>query len=415
MKQKRSYRKLFWGLAIAIVGAAAGFGGWAVWHLGMFEYPACPQDLSGILTAPLVDPKYIAGMTPLGNVTPPGHTYPIDHNYFAFNTTEKVPAYAPADSWITHIMVNSTKKTTDSPYVFDSIVVTYTVCRTLILDFAGYTDLVQPIQDELAKHPNACRSGIVKAGHENAGEQQCDYTFLDIPVKSNQLIGYTQDIHPGFEIWAADYGKPARSDVDWTYYDDNRYAHAICTFDLYSGALKDQFYAKLGLWMDEGKRDAGGKRVAVSGLIPRTVEPICGQIVQDVRDTAQGAWFSHKPDPNDKSGNVADQGQGLSLIHNNFDATQAEVVFGGELGINVVGAMEFMPAHSGTINREPGEVKADGQTYCYDAPVGTVAGSKPVEGKLLIRLVDDHHLEADWQSGTCGANEAIQTVYSFSR
>lgn len=50
--------------------------------------PACPADLSGILTYQLMDPKYIGGMIPLGNVSPPGHTSPVDHIYFSVNTDQ---------------------------------------------------------------------------------------------------------------------------------------------------------------------------------------------------------------------------------------------------------------------------------------------------------------------------------------
>lgn len=91
-----------------------------------------------------MDPKYIGGMIPLGNVSPPGHTSPVEHIYFSLNTDDKVPLYAPADGWITHIMANS-KLNKIGEYNFDSYVLTYTICNGLVLDFAGYTDVIQPI------------------------------------------------------------------------------------------------------------------------------------------------------------------------------------------------------------------------------------------------------------------------------
>lgn len=387
------------------------------------KHPACPADLSGILTAPLMEPQYIAAMLPLGNVTPPGHTYPIDHIYFQVNTDEQVPLYAPANGWITHIMANSVKKTAESDYTFDSFVVTYTICDGLVLDFAGYTDVIQPIKDELAKHTDSCKDGIMKAGHINAGEQQCDYQELDIPVTANELIGYThRELRPDgggynipFEIWAANYNQPSRSDVDWSYYDDNRYAHAVCTFDLYDSTWKSQFEAKFGMWSD-GHKDKNGKINSGPGeFIPRTVEPLCGEIVQDIAGTLQGAWFSAKPDKNDKSGNIGNSGYGISFIHNNVDPTLGEVVVGGEFADQLVSVTTFTPAHSGTINREPAEIKADGQTYCYGIINPMNTGSAGGDGKILVRMIDDHHIEADRQAGNCTETETIQKVYSFSR
>jgi|GEM_PF-1214468 len=385
---------------------------------------ACPTDLAGILTAPLMDPNAIAAMIPLGNVSPPGHTFPVDHIYFMVNTNEPVPLYAPADGWITHIMANSIKKTTDSPYEFESFVVTYTICDGLVLDFAGYNDVVQPIKDELAGMQGECKSGIVKSGHDSAAEQQCDYSNLRIPVTSNEIIGYTQRIMRSdgsgynipFEIWAANYNQPARSDVDWSYYNDNRYAHAICTFDLYSGELKSTYDAKFGTWSEGGIKDKEGNIIPGEPVFtPRTVAPACGEIVQNIAGTLQGAWFSSKPDQNDKSGNVGYTGYGLTIIHNNIDPNVGEVVVGGEFSIGLSGIINFKPVHTGLVNREPSEVRADGRTYCYHSNVEGINVGPLIKGKVLIRMVNDHTLEAEYKDGTCGLEDTISDGFRFSR
>ncbi len=391
---------------------------------GSGKYPACPANLSGILTAPLIDPQSIAAMIPLGNVSPPGHTFPVDHIYFSLNTSEKVPLHAPADGWITHIMANSVMKTAGSPYEFESFVVTYTICDGLVLDFAGYNDVIQPVKDELAKYPQACKGGIKKTGHESAAEQQCDYQDLNIKVTAGQQIGYTQRVmrsdgsgfNVPFEIWAADYTKPARSDIDWSFYEDNRYAHAMCTFDLYAGSLKDQFDAKFGTWSEGKTKDKYGNiSPGKAEFIPRTIQPLCGQIAQNISGSLQGAWFSHKPDKNDKSGSIGDAGFGISFIHNNIDPSIGEVVIGGEFENKLTGVIAFTPVHSGTINREPAEVKADGQVYCYSLNAGAVNGGYLLDGKLLVRLIDDHSLEADHLPGTCSSTETFSKITKFMR
>lgn len=429
--------KRFWWV-ILIVVIIAVLGVWAVMYFVVHpkgsgddrslvqqmtgKYPACPSNLSGVLTHQLMDPKYIGAMIPLGNVSPPGHTSPVDHNYFILNSDDKVPLYAPADSWITHVMANSVKGN-DGQYHFDSYVVTYTVCNGLVLDFAGYNDVNDALKAELSKHKDSCKYGITKVGHDNSGEGQCDYQNLNFKVKSGEQVGWTQRVKTAqgtynipFEIWAANYNKPARSDVQWdTYYGDNRYAHAVCTFDLYAGDLKNQFDARFGYWDQQVTKGAGAPVLGPGTLIRRTAEPVCGQVVQDVAGALQGMWFSAKLDKNDKSGNIGATGAGVSVIHNNIDPTIGEVVIGGEFDNNLTGVLAFKPTHSGTTNREPSEVKADGKVYCYQGDAEIKNINQPINGKILIQVLDSHHIRADHQTGMCGSNESIQTTYRFER
>lgn len=427
-KRWARFRRFWWvdvaGLAVLLLVA------WSILHfagkpgqpLVGSGYPACPANLSGVLTYPLMEPKYIAGMIPLGNVNPPGHTSPVDHIYFNVNTDDRVPLYAPADSWITHVMANSVKDA-NGQYKFDSYVVTYTVCKGLVLDFAGYNDVNQTLKAELAKYKDSCKYGITKVGHDNAGEGQCDYKDLAYKVKAGDQIGWTQRAaRPEggytipFEIWAANYNKPARSDVNWeTYYGDNRYAHSMCTFDLYAGTLKSQFDALFGMWDQETIKDGSGNVVIGPGkLIRRTAAPVCGTVNQDVVGMLQGMWFSSKLDKNDTSGNVGGTGQGLAFLHNNIDPGVGEVSIGGEFIGNISGVMPFNPRHSGTINREPSEVKAGGGVYCYQGDA-TSAMNQPADGSVLVQVVDAHHIKAEHQSGPCTTSESFTTPFTFER
>lgn len=100
------------------------------------------------------------------------------------------------------------KQAKNGEYNFDSFVLTYTICDGLILDFAGYTDVIQPIKDEITKHKDSCKAGITKPGHDST-EQQCDYQGLNIKVTSGERVGWTHrskrpegsyDIKPNFSI-----------------------------------------------------------------------------------------------------------------------------------------------------------------------------------------------------------------------
>jgi hypothetical protein len=77
-----------------------------------------------------------------------------------------------------------------------------------------------------------------------------------------------------------------------------------------------------------------------------------------------------------------------------------------------MGAMEYIPNHSGFINREPSEVRADGNTYCYE-PQDNLWFT--VGGKILVQLIDDHTLKVEHKEGSCNDNESFITPFVYER
>lgn len=382
------------------------------------KYSTCPSNLSGVLTYQLMDPKYISALTPLGNLNPPGHTSPVDHIYFNTNSTDKISLYAPADATITSVIEIKRADDSNKPSEY---VVQYTICKGLVLDFAGYTELTQPLKDKLATaKPKGCSGEIKKEGHESA-ERQCGFD-LNYPVKSGELMGYTQatpkngNLDLPFEIWAADYNKPAPSNVDWSYYDgDNRYAHIMCPFDLYAGNFKNEFYAKLGGIVQQiNKDEKTGETNKTGGTFkPRTIEPICGTINQNIVGTIQGMWFGEGWKNRTDKKNV-DNSRQFSFLHWNIDPTYAEIGNAGEISGGQAGQIQFIPNHTGTIDREPSEVNTDSRVYCYNYVVSR-NDKEPSSGKILVQLIDDRHLKLEYQHGTCGTNEAFENPFSYER
>lgn len=360
------------------------------------QYPECPADLSGILTAPLMEPKYISALIPLGNINPPGHTSPVDHIYFDTNYDGKIPLYAPADAWITQAtkILYADKK--DKKYISAGYQFKYVLCQGLEIDLTEYSEIVPEIKTALEAQKPECKYGITKDGHDKL-EAQCYYR-LNLKVKSGQLLGYVQkkDGKLPFEIWAANYNKPARADVNWEYYEDDRYAHSMCLFDLYTGDLKKQFYEKFG--------SAGYKPGET--FTPRTIEPLCGQVNQDIVGTIQGMWFGWMPKRTD---NVDDSEKGLAFLHNNIDPRQAEISIGGNF--MDIGVVMFAPQHSGLIDREPSEVKADNRIYCYNKQ----NNGENSEGKILVQLINDHRLKVEYQVGACNSNESFSKPFDYER
>lgn len=364
-------------------------------------YPDCPANLEGILTAPLMDPKNISNLIPLGNINPPGHTSPVDHIYFGTQETEKIPLYAPANAWITEITEIAYKNELGE-YVLPEYAIRYTVCDGLDLVFASHTELVPEIKAEIDRIGTSdCKGEISKIGHTSI-ERQCYYK-VNIPVKSGDLTGWVQPYGDGrlpFEIWAFNYNKLSRDDIDWAYYDKDSmfpYPRAFCLFDLYMGDLKVQYYSKFGFF-DQKSGNA---------FKPRTIEPICGQVNQDITGTIQGMWYGEN-NPDDKD--IEAKGKGLAFIHNNIDPLVAEISIGGNF--MDVAVISFDPKHTGSIDREFSEVKADGKIYCYNEQV---FNKQAVGGKVLVQLIGDRELKVEYQNGGCIGNEVFKTSYNYYR
>jgi len=382
-------------------------------------YPKCPSDLEGILTAPLIEPKYISALTPLGNLNPPGHTSPVDHIYFSTDSNEKIPVYAPADAWVTSIILVSFDTGRGfEPYWY---VIQLTICDGLILDFANNQDISQSLKDEIATQKGDCEYVPKKDGHDGP-ERQCSYS-INLKVRAGEQIGYVQrklksngEFEFPFEIWAADYNKPVPDNIDWSYYDnDSRYAHIMCPFDLYTGNLKQQFYDKLGGIDQKNNKDekTGNQLEVVSTFKQRTIEPICGTVNQNLIGTAQGMWFG-KGWKDRKDKNIPENSKQFSFLHWNIDPTYAEIGNAGEISGGQSGQLQFIAKHYGTIDREPSEVKADGQIYCYNYNVNQ-NWQESSGSKILAQLVDDNHLKLEYQPGDCSGSETFDKPYYYER
>lgn len=365
------------------------------------RYPKCPSNLAGILTSPLIELTNITSITPLGNLNPPGHTSPVDHNYFSTDSDDPIPVYAPADGWITDLVVILAKDEKTGKYIDRWITMDIEICQGLKLTFANLTEASSTLKNYWPKNDNGCKYDIKKDGHDFT-EGQC-YFHANIRVKAGDLLGYTQSetqkdgpkAFP-FEIWAANYNQPSPGNIDWSFYDDDRYAHIMCTFDLYTGSLKQQFYAKLG--------GIDLKSNSKSTFIPRTIEPVCGTVNQNIIGTVQGMWFGEGW-KNRKDKNNPDDSRQFSFLHWNIDPAYAEIGNAGEITDGQSGQIQFTPKHIGTIDREPSEVKADGNAYCYNY----------YDGKILTQLVNDKHLKIEYQPGSCTDTETFIKPFNYER
>ena len=167
-----------------------------------------------------------------------------------------------------------------------------------------------------------------------------------------------------------DYNRPPNGLISVEEYAETAYTR--CALDYFTDELRDLQYGLLGGW--------NGER--------RIVEPICGEIAQDLAGTAQGNWY----------GDVEVTGEWdshLALVHDNVDPAIAVISVGGV--ISELGQWSFRPETEGSINPDFSAIVADDTVYCFhrfdDAPDG--------DRRFLLQLVDDDTLLIEQQTGSC--------------
>src|SRR5206468_3329546 len=104
-----------------------------------------------------------------------------------------------------------------------------------------------------------------------------------------------------------------------------------------------------------GVRDALRQKLAVNGN-HRTIEPVCGTVMQDVANRAQGRWFFDATEHEDPH---------LALVHENWDPTIGAMSIGTSLPGTGATVLLFTPAQTGRVNLDFNLVGADGNIYCY--------------------------------------------------
>ncbi len=369
--------------------------------------PVCPPDLAGVLTDAFVDPAVLTGITPLGNVGPPGHVAPVDHNYFATTSTDRIVIYAPAKAHLMSVL-STENRNADGTFSFNSLGFSLGLCRGVAIHIHGLQGPSEAIAAAMAAAHPSCGYVDPKIGHVNDyGSRQCTYD-LNVSVTSGETIGWTQaapSVHGlalALELTGTNHNVTPEPTLNWDYYGHAaNFMWAFCALDMYKGALKDSYYSKFGLFTDDPTRPE------IPRFVPRTMEPRCGQVNQNIMNSAQGTWFEGEAD---KTFDFEAKGQALSLIHWNIDPSLAIFATNGGIVPDPL-SQQITPVHTGTIDREPSEIHADGKVYCYNITAGSTAD----QGRILVQLLDNKHADFEHQSGACTANSAFVTQLHYQR
>ena len=329
-------------------------------------------DLSGLpdcgattlLTVTPMALSDIHEIAPLGNLNPPGHTFPTDHIYFYPNVGPAVPAVSPGNIRIVQAMLQ--KRTGGGQPEFDDYGLDFYPCATQHFYFAHISSISASLAAQLGPLDASCNSPYMTGGFTF---QQCRKT-----VKVELAAGDTIGTAGGPGQGALDLGLIDDASAPLPFVDPARVnantLHAACPVDQFVTAVRDSLRV----------------RFKVNGN-QRTIPPVCGTVMQDVANTAQGRWYFDA---------TTNEDHHLALVHTNWDPTIGAFSIGTSVPGTTATTMFFTPSTTSRTNRDFNLVTADGIIYCYQLT--------NFSGHVFTQLVSNIQVKIEvFASGaTCG-------------
>jgi len=322
---------------------------------GGLAFTVCPVDLDDV-----------SSIVPLGNLNPPGHTFPTDHIYFYLKAaggtgvTVETPLYALGNMTLT--------SATASQHVNAGLIdfgVTME-CGEVVLILGHVTTLAANIFGNTTD----LSGWDLQDEYSTGGETYRMYRKqFDRAIQAGDSLG-TAGGNPG--QWALDIGLYDRSSISGTAANPSRwqkswYRHADCPLEFYeAGPVVDSIWALV-------VRDGGA-----GDLYP------CGQVLQDVPGTAHGCWFLDgitDPYPEDNH---------LALVWSNTQPSLAAISAGTMIPTLTSGVYNITPENTGVLNRDFSAVTADGTVYGYTPPGlpgGVIVIALPTTNSLWIEYL----------------------------
>lgn len=340
---------------------------------------ACPNG--SIFTKIPLDPDKILSVTPLGNLNPPDHTTPTDHIYLVLKNNNEIhpesatKVFSPSDiiiSRITHTTTKKSGKEFSNDYSID-----FSPCKDVQAKFGHVTKISDKLKNVLDKNQSNCQT---KHPRPEDDYTYCQYDLNEKITVGEELGEAGGGTSTGLDFWAIDLRAPELEYANLKRYSSYQ-LHTVCPVDLFEKSQKDILSSKFGRYEKK-----------------RIVEPLCGEINQDVAGTAQGNWTTadgmiDRPESWSKA---------LALVHDNVDPGIGIVSIGGTIGNPT--KIQFSPTSSGTTNRDFNQVKDD-QIYCYGGQ----------SGRVLIQMIDSSKLKVEYQNEDCGKAVKFNASTTYQR
>jgi hypothetical protein len=349
-------------VVLAITGCSSDGGSSAPAGL-----PAC-SSATLMPTSPLAYAD-IREIAPLGNLNPSGHTFPTDHIYLYLQIvggiTASVPVVSPGNIRVSSVTLQ--KRTGGGTAEFDDYGLSFYPCSTVSLYFGHVTTLATGFSAKVGALDGSCNAPYQTGG---STFQQC-VKNVDIAVSAGEAIGTAGGPGQGaLDLGAIDNGAPALAYVDPSRTAGQGGGRAACPADYFVPAVLN---ALLPLFAVNGHH--------------RTIAPVCGTVMQDVANTAQGRWFFDATTNDDHH---------LALVHTSWDPTIGAFSIGTSVPGTTPAVLMFTPAQVGRVNLDFNRVTTDGQIYCYQF-------TNSITMTVYIQLQTNSHLRIQANpTGSCG-------------
>jgi hypothetical protein len=339
--------------------------------------PACAGGTSFFTVVP-IDPTRIMGWVPLGNLNPPAHTFPTDHQYIYLTAVggdlPETPLLAPGEMYITLAKVGK-----DGTGVANDYAVSFSPCQQVQGEFGHVTTIAPAILQALGAFDQGCNTYSPAPGQSTT---QCYTKPVAIKVHAGDVIGTAKGLDLSLfdsRVAPITFANAARWQANPNGID--RF-HVAPFSDYYAEPARSAVRALLGQY---------------DGKVHRTVEPLGGSIATDVAGTAQGTWFNPTQPTYPESPH-------FSIVPDNVDPTMVDLSFGTSHPGFGTSVYRMFPDGIGPANRAPSSITPGPTIHCYD--VRYYFGFTPF-ARLLLQLTDATTLVAEVQTtpGTCSASQ----------
>ena len=370
----------------------------AVWP-GLSSLPAC--DGSTQLTVPPLAGDAYEAIIPLGLLTTPQHILPTAHIYYylvpgpfadgVYGPPLEAEVVAPGN--IRVLGINVTESTGGPQGDYTDYDITFAPCRDMVYQLIHVSTLSLELEQlYLATEPTSCNE---------YGDATRRIRFCESDVNSDIGVGASLGTTGGkvssaldLEAWDLAAEPLAFANPDrYAGRDANKRLQVVCHFDGFTPEVRAGQLARMGEFRGRS----------------RSQEPVCGEVMQDIPGTAQGAWFTE-----DYRG-LSSWSEELAFVHDHIDPTMAAISIGGV--VTGQGVWLFTPEPTGLINRDFSLVRADGQIYCHEGAIAAEGGrgSMPFPGRLLVSLTSDTEILVEQQAGVCEDDPSFDSPVRYFR
>ena len=325
----------------------------------------------------------ITALTPMGNLSPVNHTFPTDHIFFNIYG-QLTPLVAPGSAnlisvtSITYVVSPGPPGPVQGSTEF---LLEFSPCN----EFDWYFDHVQALDSTLASQIGPMSNCATTSGGGTT-KVTCSKT-VQIQVSTGQALGLGAN--------------------DWRAFDTRTTPLAYISPGKFVGSL----YIVCPVdFMDTNYQGTSTPlKSAWQAKFNRSVVPVCGTVMQDVANTAQGVWYA----PGCTS--QCPESTGLALVHDNFAPSTGTFSVGSGVPTLSGNIYRFNPkttADGSRINYDFNLLSSDGNVYCYNSFFDSSGNSYAAGTIILVQMPTSTTLNIEAKAAASCA--AAGPPWSFS-